>query len=159
MAKAEVSVVVPYYDGDRFITRAIRSIQNQSCRPLEIIVVDDGSHAGHEYTGAETLGEGGVPVRVVRDGENRGIAAARNSGIRAARGRWIACLDQDDEWVPWKLEHQLRMLAQLGEGYGVFGSVRAPWGVSPSGLQLAAVRRVQRPRELAEALLRWGNFV
>lgn len=100
-----VSVVIPAFNAERFLAEAIRSALNQLLPPLEVIVVDDGSTDG---TGeiARSFGE---PVRCIRR-ENAGPSAARNRGIREARGEFIAFLDADDRWLPGHLAEAARVL-------------------------------------------------
>ncbi|HWA37687.1 MAG TPA: glycosyltransferase family 2 protein [Burkholderiales bacterium] len=102
-----VSAVVPCYRSAATVERAVQSVAAQSARPLELILVDDGSGDGtldklHELRAR--LGEDWV--RVVALGTNRGPSAARNAGWDAARGRYVAFLDADDTWHPRKLELQ-----------------------------------------------------
>lgn len=97
-----ISVVIPCFNGAAFVSQAIESVLAQTCLPQEIVVVDDGS-TDDSYDIAAAYGE---PVRVVRQ-ENRGECAARNRGIEAVQGEWIAFLDADDLWQPTKLERQL----------------------------------------------------
>jgi glycosyltransferase involved in cell wall biosynthesis len=94
-----VSVVMAVFNGRAFISAAIRSVSQQRARPVEIIVVDDGSADGSADL-AEDLG-----ARVIRQ-PRLGVCRARNTGIRAASSPWIALLDHDDEWLPDKLERQ-----------------------------------------------------
>jgi glycosyltransferase involved in cell wall biosynthesis len=101
-----VSVIIPAYNAARYVGAAVESVLAQSYRPLEVIVVDDGST---DDTGG-ALGRYGGAVRYVRQ-PNRGPAAARNLGIRAATGRWLAFLDADDQWLPDKLRIQATCLA------------------------------------------------
>jgi glycosyltransferase involved in cell wall biosynthesis len=90
-----VSVVIPAYNRERLIERALRSVAAQRpARPAEVVVVDDASTDQTAAT-AERMG-----ARVVRLGRNGGAAAARNAGIEAASHPWIALLDSDDEWLP-----------------------------------------------------------
>lgn len=105
-----MSVVIPYYRGADTIERAVRSIERQTVRPAEIVLVDDASPTPLPTLGAE------VPIRVVRHDANRGIPAARNTGIGAAAGDWIGFLDQDDEWVPDKLERQMPLARRDAAG-------------------------------------------
>lgn len=99
-----VSVVIPTYNREGRLPSAIRSILAQTAPPAEIIVVDDGSTDGTPAI------VGAFPdVQYLRQ-ENRGVSAARNRGIRAARHDWIALLDSDDYWLPRKLERQWRAL-------------------------------------------------
>jgi glycosyltransferase involved in cell wall biosynthesis len=100
-----VSVIIPVYNGEEFLTDAIESVRRQHFTALEIIVVDDGST---DRTPAIALGLGSE-VRYLRQ-PNRGPPAARNSGLLAARGDVIAFLDADDLWAPGRLQ---RLLARL----------------------------------------------
>ena len=100
-----VSVVIPYYNGARFITRALDSVIEQSYGTPEIVVVDDGSEEDPSRLLEPFLDSG--RVRLLRHTSNRGIAAARNTSIKASQGEFVAFLDQDDTWLPRKLELQL----------------------------------------------------
>jgi len=104
-----ISVVIPAYNAGRYIGRAIDSVLAQTRPPDEIIVVDDGST---DDTAAVVRGYGDK-VRFIRQ-ENAGASVARNTGIEAATGDWIAFLDADDEWLA---EH-LRLHAGLLERNG-----------------------------------------
>jgi glycosyltransferase involved in cell wall biosynthesis len=101
-----ISVVTPAYNAERFLDGTIRSALAQSLPPLEIIVVDDGST---DRTG-EIARAFGSPVRCIRQ-DNAGPAAARNRGVREARGEFVAFLDADDWWYPHHLEDAARVLA------------------------------------------------
>lgn len=93
-----VSVIIPAYNRGALLPRALASVAAQRPRPpLEVIVIDDASSDDTAQV-AEELG-----ARVVRHNRNLGAASARNSGIAAARGEWIAFLDSDDEWLPHHL--------------------------------------------------------
>jgi glycosyltransferase involved in cell wall biosynthesis len=107
-----VSVVVPAYNRERLLPRALGSIAAQEdLRPLEVIVVDDAS-SDDSAAVAERLG-----ARVLRRPVNGGAAAARNDGVRAARGDWVTMLDSDDEW----LSGFLRTLWPLRDGWSFVG--------------------------------------
>jgi GT2 family glycosyltransferase len=93
-----VSVVIPAYNRERMLQRALQSVLAQRFAPAEIVVVDDASTDGTAAV-AEEMG-----ARVVRHEENLGEGAARNSGIAAATQPWLALLDSDDEWLPHHLE-------------------------------------------------------
>lgn len=101
-----VSAVIPAYNSARYVGRAIRSVLQQSYPNLECIVVDDGST---DDTSA-VIASFGRSVRHIRQA-NAGASAARNAGIRAAAGRYIAFLDSDDYWLSTKIELQVPVLA------------------------------------------------
>ncbi len=99
-----VSVVVPAHDAETTVEAAIRSALAQTCPPDEIVVVDDGST---DATATVVRRIGGT-VRLVSQPQG-GPSAARNAGVAASCGEWLAFLDADDEWHPEKLERQLRL--------------------------------------------------
>jgi len=110
-----VSVIIPTYNRAAVITRAIKSVLAQDHEPLEIIVVDDASaDETHRVVG----GLRDARIRYIARSENRGAAAARNTGIRAARGAFIAFLDSDDEYLPGKLGAQVRAFETLDAATG-----------------------------------------
>jgi glycosyltransferase involved in cell wall biosynthesis len=100
-----ISVIMPVYNSERYIASALESIERQTLTPLEVIVVDDGS----TDRSAEIAGGFGGRIRSAIQ-ENRGPAAARNHGLRLARGDVIAFLDADDLWSPDKLRRQADLL-------------------------------------------------
>ena len=102
-----VSVVIPAYNIAEYIGRAIESVLTQTRKADEIIVVDDGSTDGT----ADVIKKYVPRVKYVHQ-ENRGLAGARNTGIREATSRWVAFLDGDDEWLPAFLDKQLSLLAR-----------------------------------------------
>jgi glycosyltransferase involved in cell wall biosynthesis len=100
-----ISVVIPAYNAGRFIKRTIDSVLAQTFTDYELIVVDDGST---DNTGEIVKGYG-PKVRYIYQ-KNAGDGPARNAGIAAAIGEWIAFLDHDDEWLPEKLAVQTELL-------------------------------------------------
>ena len=102
--RPEISVIVPVYNRRALLSRALASVAAQTFRDFEVIVVDDGSTDSPCDAVAACRIEN---LRLVRHDKNRGAAAARNSGIAAARGEWIAFLDSDDTWEPDKLAVQI----------------------------------------------------
>lgn len=111
MTQQNVSVVIPTYNRRERLASALASVLRQT-RPVdEIVVVDDGSTDGtQEMLDAFARQHADIPVVVVRQ-ENRGPSAARNAGMKAARGDLIAFLDDDDVWLPQKTERQLAVFA------------------------------------------------
>jgi len=115
-----VSVIIPAYNGENVIDRAITSVLEQSYDTHEIIVVDDGS----TDSTASLLEKYGSDIHVVRQ-ENEGTTAARNCGARYASGDYIAFLDQDDCWIPEKLEIQIEVLRRRPSIGLTFGNLEA----------------------------------
>ena len=102
MSEALVSCIVPVFNGERYVAEALDSILAQTYRPLEVIVVDDGSTDGT----AEVVAQYDDPVRYYRQ-SNAGPAAARNTGLTMAQGAFVAFLDADDLWHAEKLSRQM----------------------------------------------------
>jgi glycosyltransferase involved in cell wall biosynthesis len=105
-----VSVVIPAYNAESHIAEALESLRAQTCRQMEIIVVDDGSS---DRT-AEIVTSRFPEVRCVRQ-PNGGASSARNRGVQEARGEWVAFLDADDAWHPDKLRAQLDLMRRHPE--------------------------------------------
>ncbi len=101
-----VSVIIPVYQGERFILGAVRSALQQTYTNLEVLVVDDGST---DSTAAQLAGVVDSRVSILRQ-ENRGLSTARNLALAHASGEYIAFLDADDRWFPEKLEIDLYTL-------------------------------------------------
>jgi glycosyltransferase involved in cell wall biosynthesis len=110
-----VSIVIPSFNRGHCIRACIGSVLTQTVGDMEIIVVDDASR---DDTAAQVSAIGDPRIRYLRHESNKGGAAARNTGIQAARAEYVAFLDSDDAWSPDKLEKQLRHLENKGIGYG-----------------------------------------
>jgi glycosyltransferase involved in cell wall biosynthesis len=110
----KVSVTIPTYNRAAQVRTAIESALSQTVGDLEVIVVDDGSSDNTGKVLRETYGD---RIRYFAQ-TNQGVAAARNKGIREARGEWIAFLDSDDHWEKDKLEWQLKALERFGPQCG-----------------------------------------
>lgn len=128
-----VSVIIPTYNAALYVTASIESALNQTYKPIEVIVVDDGSTDDT----VERVRAFGDQVTLYQQ-KNAGAAAARNQGAKLATGKWLAFLDADDSWAPEKLERQLNHVGHMvwshtdslfiGDGHSgnVTGSSRAP---------------------------------
>ena len=107
-----VSVIIPVYNGARYLRAALESVFAQTYRSFEVIVVDDGS-----VDDSGLIAQSFPEVRYIHQ-TNCGVAAARNHGIEAAQGEFFAFLDQDDLWTPDKLRLQIEYLLSHPEvGY------------------------------------------
>lgn len=100
-----ISIIIPSYNRKAIVVEAIKSALEQEPKNYEVIVIDDGSIDGTE----EHLKSFNLPIIILKK-ENGGVASARNLGIKAAQGDYIAFLDSDDLWLPGILENQLAYL-------------------------------------------------
>lgn len=105
MSRPVVGVVVPVYNGEQHLRAALDSVFAQTWRPLDVVVIDDGS-----TDGAAAIALADPRVRYLRQ-ENKGVAASRNAGAAATVAEYLAFLDQDDLWLPGKIEAQMELLA------------------------------------------------
>jgi glycosyltransferase involved in cell wall biosynthesis len=127
-----VSVILPTYNREALLARAISSVLKQTFADFELIIVDDGST---DTTREFVAGINDTRLRYYRHEKSGGPSAARNTGLRSARGEFIAFLDSDDEWYPEKLEKQLAVFAaalpQVGLVYTgasrIYGGQSVPW--------------------------------
>lgn len=113
-----ISVIIPTYNRAHLLERAVRSVLNQTYSQFEVIVVDDGSSDDTPMV-VDRLKKLDERVRYLCHGKNKGPQAARNTGIHATRGDFVAFLDSDDEWLPSKLEKQMAVFASGGRKLGV----------------------------------------
>ena len=110
-----VSVIIPTRDRSDFLPIAIESVRSQTFQDLEIIIVDDASR---DDTARVVASIRDPRIRYVRHDARKHVSEARNTGIREASGDFVAFLDDDDTWLPTKLERQLGAFASDGEGLG-----------------------------------------
>ena len=103
----KVSVIIPTFNRFSLISRAIDSVLNQTIKPFEIIVVDDGSSDNT----STFIKNNYKSVKLIKQ-KNLGVSKARNVGIKNSSGDWIALLDSDDEWKKNKLEVQIKSLSE-----------------------------------------------
>lgn len=126
-----VSVIIPTFNNFQYIGQAVASVMEQTYKSYEIIVIDDGST---DDTGSYFAGLDG-PVRYVYQ-ENKGVSAARNHGLRLARGEYIVFLDGDDVLLPNKIEKQVNFL----DNHPKVGCVHSGWQlIDENGVMLKTV--------------------
>lgn len=111
MEKPLVSVIMPVYNGEKYIGKAIRSVLEQNV-PAEILVIDDCSTDGTELTVMKYMESGSI--RYIRNENNVGAARSRNRGVKESRGKYIAFLDADDWWEKGKLREQIEVMELTG---------------------------------------------
>ena len=111
MEKPLVSVIMPVYNGEKYIGKAIESVLAQNV-PIELLVIDDCSTDKTELTVMKYMDSGNI--RYIRNKENMGAARSRNRGVKASKGKYIAFLDADDWWEKGKLEAQVKTMELTG---------------------------------------------
>ena len=109
------SVIIPAYNAEKFIARAVKSVLDQNYSDFELIILDDGSTDG---TKAQIEQFADNRIRYIYE-ENGGVSAARNKGIIESKGQYICFLDADDEWKPEHL-HVMRTLTQKYSDCGLY---------------------------------------
>ena len=172
-----VSIVMPVYNAQAYILQALESVQAQTFKDYELLIIDDGGTDNSIDICRDMID----PSMRIFSQQNRGLAGARNTGIRKARGRYIALLDADDRWHSGKLEAHVRHLDEnpdigvsfsgsrlidnLGRPLGIFQrpkltdiSPRDIFTRNPVGNGSAAVVRAEVFREIAYASQRVGEF-
>lgn len=146
-----VSAILPVYNRETSVARAVESVLAQTYRPLELIVVDDGSTDGTR----RVLEQFGARITLLRQ-PNAGAYAARNLGLRHARGEFVAFIDSDDVWFPHRLSAQVPLMQRPEVGL-VFGDAIH---VTPHGRSERTCFRVSPPhRGRVAPQFAWSNFV
>lgn len=143
-----VSAVIPAFGRPRRTQRAIDSVVAQTYRPLELVLVDDASSPPLEPRSA--LPDSELDTFVIRHDENRGANVARNTGLEAASGAYIALLDSDDEWLPTKIERQVAEIEARPGREASYTGIRL---VDAEG-RLTSIRQAERDGDIFEAILR-----
>ncbi|MGL5832280.1 MAG: glycosyltransferase family 2 protein [Waterburya sp.] len=143
----KVSVVIPAYNGDRYLGAAIDSVLGQTYQDYEIIVVDDGSTDNT----AQVVKQYGKTVRYLSQ-TNQGVAASRNLGLAAAMGDYIAFLDQDDLFLPHKLSSQVALLDRDDQ----LGMVNSGWQIYRE--EVVSDRNAEKQAETEAAVKPWQQI-
>jgi teichuronic acid biosynthesis glycosyltransferase TuaG len=149
-----ISVVIPTWNRAGMLRSAVDSVLAQSVPPLEVLICDDGSSDGSQEL-IEELASQDSRVRWL-PGKRRGLPAiARNRGIRESKGEWVAFLDSDDQWLPQKLERQIKALQDSGCRAACTNALR----VFPDGSSGGALLDWGRPKLRMSDLLRTNRVV
>lgn len=149
-----VSVIMPTFKREKTtVERAVKSVLNQGCENLELIIVDDSppDFDGRKNIEKLIINLNDNRVRYIKHDVNKGANIARNTGITNANGKYIAFLDDDDEWLPTKLQKQLKMFDNPSVGL-----VYSPYYIFRNG-EKHVRRRVKNGHVYKELL--YGNFI
>ena len=115
MVEPIISVVIPAYNREREIVRAVDSVLIQGIESMEILVIDDCST---DNTAQVVTAMNDPRIHLIRHDKNKGEARARNTGVRVAKGKYVAYLDSDDYWLPGKLKAQLKAMDNAPDDVG-----------------------------------------
>ena len=114
-----VSIIIPSYNRGYILPRAVKSVLSQTYPHFELIIVDDGSTDDTE----KIVQDFSDPrIKYIRHPQNKGLSAARNTGIRASRGGFVAFLDSDDEYLPEKIERSIDTFRAVSDRIGMVAS-------------------------------------
>jgi glycosyltransferase involved in cell wall biosynthesis len=152
-----VSVVIPAYNAERFLSQTLASVRAQIYRNLEIIIVDDGSTDSTGAIACEAARDDSR-IRLIHQ-HHLGVALARNTGIAAARGEFIAPIDADDIWDPRNLSLQMEALLKAGSGVAVSYAWFFTINEHGSFLGIGPKSRFCGKRDVLRRQLWSGNFI
>jgi GT2 family glycosyltransferase len=148
---ASLSVVIPCYNAERYLASTVDSVLLQNGPDLEVVIVDDGSRDGSADLIRQRYGSVSN-VRLLQQA-NQGVAAARNHGVREARGEWIAFVDADDIWLPGKLRAQMDLLSMEPEARMAYTA----WQVWSSAAPLPTPDFLAELQAQADDTERWSG--
>lgn len=144
-----VSILMPILNAQDTLVRAVGSVQRQTFQNWELILIDDGSQ-DQSRAMCQAWDQNNIRIRMVRLTKTQGAARARNHGLAAARGRYIAFLDADDEWLPEKLSRQINHMRRGGHAFSYTGY----WKVQGQHQRYLSV-----PQRISRAQLLKGNVI
>ena len=148
-----VSIVVPVYNAAKYIENTIRMVGEQTYKDWELILVDDASRDGSAELIEEIIRKQGKRIRLIRKSTNVGAAEARNAGIDASSGRYIAFLDADDVWKPDKLEKQIAFMEKTGAAFAFHSYEFGDENATPTGKIVHAPATLKYKQALSRTVI------
>ncbi len=139
-----VTIIMPTMNRAQLLPRSIESVLSQNFTDYEFIIIDDGSTDATPNV-VEEYAEKDPRIRYIRYEKNQGIPTVRNRGIAEAKGKYIAWQDDDDEWLPGKLEKTVQKLDSLPPDYGIV--YNAFWRIQPNGKKMYFPPKWVEPKE------------
>ena len=137
-----VSIIMPSYNTERFISETIRSVLAQTHANWELLAVDDMSTDRSDEAVAPFLSD--PRIRYLKNDRNRGAAFSRNRALREAKGRWIAFLDSDDLWEPEKLEKQIRFMKEKRCAFSYTNYREIDENSEPTGVEVTGPKKITK---------------
>ena len=148
-----VSIIVPVYNAARYIAETIEMVNAQTYKDWELILVDDASKDDSVAVIENIIKSQGKRIRLIRKNKNEGAAAARNSGIDAASGQYIAFLDADDIWKPEKLEKQIRFMEEKEAAFSFHSYEFGDEEAKPTGKIVRAPEKLNFRQALSRTVI------
>ena len=148
-----VSIIVPVYNAARYIAETIEMVNAQTYKDWELILVDDASKDDSVAVIENIIKSQGKRIRLIRKNKNEGAAAARNSGIDAAAGQYIAFLDADDIWKPEKLEKQIRFMEEKEAAFSFHSYEFGDEEAKPTGKIVRAPEKLNFRQALSRTVI------
>ncbi len=136
-----VSVIMPNYNGEKFLAETIESVLAQTYSDWELLIVDDCSTDGSVAL-IQGFAEKDARIRLFVQEKNSGAAAARNRALSEAQGKWIAFLDSDDIWLPEKLEKQLSFMTENGYAFSYTKYEHVDENTEPTGIVVTGPKKL-----------------
>ena len=148
-----VSIIVPVYNAAKYISHTIEMVCEQTYKDWELILVDDASSDSSCDVIEKIINSQGKRIRLIRKERNEGAAAARNSGIDASSGRYIAFLDADDVWKPDKLEKQVAFMEKTGAAFSFHSYEFGDEEANPTGRIVRAPKTLKFKEALSRTVI------
>lgn len=137
-----VSIVTPSFNTAKYIGRTIESVQRQTYRNWEMIIVDDCSNDNTDEIVARYLYD--ERIKYIKNEKNEGAAIGRNRALKEAKGKWIAFVDSDDLWVPEKLEKQIRFMQENNYHFSYTNYIEIDEMDQPLGVAVTGPKKISR---------------
>lgn len=137
-----VSIIMPSYNTEKYISESIASVQKQSYADWELIIVDDCSADNTDEIVKPFLSD--KRIKYIKNETNSGAAVSRNRALREAKGKWIAFLDSDDLWLPVKLEKQIAFMKKNDYHFSYTNYVEINEASIPNGRFITGPKRITK---------------
>ncbi len=148
-----VSIVVPVYNASNYIEKTIEMVCRQTYKDWELILVDDASRDESAQVIENYIKNQGKRIRLIRKKVNQGAAEARNTGIDASSGRYIAFLDADDVWNPEKLEKQVAYMERTGAAFCFHAYEFGDENANPTGKIVHVPEKLKYKQALSRTII------
>lgn len=137
-----VSIIMPSYNTEKYISESIASVQKQSYADWELIIVDDCSTDNTDEIVKPFLSD--KRIKYIKNETNSGAAVSRNRALREAKGKWIAFLDSDDLWMPDKLQKQVAFMQDNDYHFSYTNYIEIDENSQPNGRSVTGPKKITR---------------